>query len=1774
MSDHSDPASRSFREEALLVIRQLRAKVAQLETGAREPIAIVGLGCRVPGADGPSELWSLLRHGTDSVSEVDEARWSMEEYFDPEPATPGKMYSRWAGTISGLDQFDAPLFGVTEHEAGQMDPQQRLLLECVWEAIEDSGVFPRSLGGSSTGVFVGISSGDYQDAKMRHLGDAKELDFYSLTGMWRCLTVGRVSYTLDLWGPNEPVDTACSSSLVAIHRACQALRANECNLAIAGGVNTVIGPEVAIMVCQGLAMSKDGRCKTFDGRADGFVRSDGCVMFALKRLREAQRDGDEIWAVIRGIAVNHDGRSQGITAPNGLAQQQVVRRALADASLTPDDIDYVECHGTGTRLGDPQETGALASVFQSRGVSNPVFVGSIKSNVGHMEAAAGAAGIAKVALCLSRGELAPSIHVQQINRNIPIERMPLSVVTQRRPWPRRQGLPRRAGVSSFGISGTNAHAVIEEAPQASAHLDASERSSDWLGLSAHTHKALQALASRYVVLLKERPELHLSELANTLRSSGQRGEHRATVHFDSRAQLIDALLSLANGKARDTVSNSVVPKGEPSLGMLFPDVSTLTRASKLSLYDRDKEYRAAIDLHSSVISGRLEVPLKEVVIAGSMADRPSHARPALVAHQLGLVESWRARGVEAAATMGWGAGEYAAACAAGTLSSADALALAHESGRLIEALPKPGSMLEVLGPVEAIRTTVARRAGRISAALTGGPQNALLCGEMAEMQELQEELHRLGLRTRSVGVGAFHSPVVQPIMARFERFASSLEHRSPQIPFLSASVGAETTPNALLWRQHLIEPMRVERAASALAKQCTAVLELGPTPSLVSDTVFEPVRLPGGETVDDALVAEAGMFLHGVDLAGSASRRKRLVRYPFQRSSYRLRPESGETSLRGGHETPQPLLGYRIRSALASVQFEGRLGARRPVYLADHQVNDTVIVPGSLHVELAFEAANEIWGEQPVRMSALRLERALTFQPGEECAVQVVLTPDWVDEATCEIYSEPTSDAEPWALHARCKLHQAAPAKSELHEHPAAIRNRTTRIIDTADFYRTVRSAGMQYGPKFRVLSDVRSSPDGSEILARLELVSENAADASKHRVHPILLDASAQAMLALQPAIRIGKGEARSYWPVRVKEIRSLRPVSATGFCHVVERPSETEGLCADLTFMNADGEVCFSIEEFQLEPIPDGAVRSHIDSAQDDLSETPLDWIYQLDWSPSPHRKSQPVEPPPSDRAWLILTEEEDAAQSLLDKLDVGTSSVLGIGNTQPSELGEAILAALTTLDATDLLLMCGFGSRPAPPSPDALREEFKLSVRTLLLIAQTLVQRNLSAQRVPRLWVATQNLQPIDLSGPMSVWHGPLVGLARNITREHPELRCCMIDVAGPSDQVVELLARELRNSDSESEVALRPTGRFIPALQRASVSITETQAELRPDGAYLITGGLGGLGIELAKWMCRRGAGHIVLMGRRPADQRIEDRLAPLRASGVSLQLEQGDVTVEADVARVLASARASGRALRGIAHLAGRVQDRILTRQDWSSFMATLGPKAIGAWILHEQTKEDPLDLFLMFGSVTGIVGQPGQSNHAAACAFEDYFATYRQGLGLPALSLDYTPWREVGGAARPELLRALGTAGMSNEQGLSVIDSLLASGRPQFGVFQGSWWHLKPHESGPSLLSRWSRSQQRTPREPVAAPTKPDASHRPSIEAALTEIWTSVFGARTAITPDAEFFSLGGDSLIAMRLVSTAARKGIKFGVSDLFEHPTVRKLSEMVEKKRSASGG
>jgi acyl transferase domain-containing protein/acyl carrier protein len=1197
MTDFLDRISKLSPKRLALLALEQHEQIEAASRRAVEPIAVVGMGCRFPGgADDPAAYWQLLREGRDAIGEVPRDRWDIDALFDPDPDAPARMSVRNGGFLANVGEFDPAFFGIAPREALTMDPQQRLLLEVTWEALEHAGIAPERLAGSATGVFVGICNADHFNRLLRRGADS--IDGYLASGNAHSVASGRIAYCLGLQGPALSIDTACSSSLVALHIACRSLRSGESSLAIAAGVNVMCSPETTIALSKAHMLAPDGRCKTFDASADGFSRGEGCGVLILRRLEDALADGDRVLALIRGTAVNQDGRSGGLTVPNGPAQEAVIRMALADAGVQASDIDYVEAHGTGTSLGDPIEVRALAGALGGgRTAANALLIGSVKTNFGHLESAAGIAGIIKVVLALQHERIPPHLHFRVPNPHIAWADYPVKVEPQGAAWPRGERR-RLAGASSFGFSGTNAHVVIEEAPMALRAAKLADRPLHCLPLSARSGEALAQLAELYAEAFAAAEEGSFFDLVNTAGVGRSHLSERAAIVAGSTAEASAALHALHLGKSHPAIHRGTALPGQPpEIVFLFTGQGSQYPGMGERLYAGSPVFREVIDHCDALLGpdaqGRT---LKSILWVQGGDQAPIHetawTQPALFAVEYGLVQVWRSWGVEPAAVIGHSVGEYVAACVAGVFTLEEGLQLIAERGRLMQSRCPGGSMAALFTSPADVAAAVAPMADRVAIAAINAHDSVVISGESEAVDEILEGFARREVRGQRLFISvAAHSPLVDSALDTMEAFAARVTMRAPRVPVAWNLTGGKAlstgaAPDATYWRRHLREPVRfAEGIAGLYAQGFRTFLEVGPHPTL---SALAPRSLPeegtsfvsslrrGKDDWAEMLAGLAKLYACGaqVDWAGVnrpyGGLRRTLPSYPFERRTYWVPPTA---PARAPVQARAAMHGNALRVerlATAALVFQSTLTPATPAYLAEHVVQGAVLVAGPVFLELAQICANEAFGKASRAIEDFAIIEPLVL-PESGRTVEIHLASE--ETATFTVHSRTRDGEGPWSLHASGRFVRApgAGAQSEpASVSLAAIRDALGEGESCEARYAYLSSLGIKLSGAFGSLREAHCG--AGEALVRIELPPTAIADAVTW-AHPGLLDGAVQSVgLAVPKSADVSD----LYLLTGIAYVALHGPLPRTFWCHaklrdpMSVRPAEWK---ADVTLRGADG-------------------------------------------------------------------------------------------------------------------------------------------------------------------------------------------------------------------------------------------------------------------------------------------------------------------------------------------------------------------------------------------------------------------------------------------------------------------------------------------------------------------------------------------------------------------------------------------------------------------------
>jgi acyl transferase domain-containing protein/acyl carrier protein len=1743
----------------------------------KEPIAIIGMGCRLPGADTPEAFWQLLREGVDAIREVPPERWNIDAYYDPNPDAAGKMYTRWGGFLDHIDGFDAQFFGIAPREAISMDPQQRLLLEVAWEAVENAGLAAGALHNSRTGVFAGVGQHEYAEILATAV-NASDVDAHHVTGSLLSAIAGRVSHVLGLTGPALAVDTACSSSLVTVHLACQSLRSGECDLALAGGVGLLLLPESTVRLCQTKALSPDGRCKSFDASASGYTRGEGCGIVVLKRLSEALADHDNILALIRGSAVNHDGASSGFTVPNGLAQRAVLRSALADAEIEPARVSFVEAHGTGTPLGDPIEIHALTDVF-AKGRTQPLVVSSVKANIGHLEPAAGIAGLIKAVLALQHKELPAHLHLKTLNPHIDFGGAPVTIPAERMPW-HSAGHPRIAGVSAFGFSGTNAHVILEEA----SHSDepavprAPGRPLHLLALSGRNTPALKDLVLRYVEYLTAHPSEELADIAFTANTGRQHFSKRVAVVASSVAETREQLSAFHEGIAAPGVfANETVKAKLSRIAFLFTGQGSQFAGMGRVLYDTQPSFRNTLQRCDELLRPYLNESLLSVLYPAAAESSPigetAYTQPALFALEYALAELWRSWGIVPAAVMGHSVGEYVAACVAGVLTLEDALKLVAVRGRLMQALPAGGAMAAVLADEQRVRHEI-ERFPALSIAAVNGPDNVVISGRGRDIDAVSAQLETRGVRVQRLAVShAFHSQLMEPMLGELEQLVGEIDLREPRLELIGNLTGSVVRPEEIRkpesWRRHARETVRFSTGVETLVRNgYHTFLEIGPTPTLSTmgrACVTEPALWlaslrRGKDDWQQMLESLSMLYIHGCDIdwrgfdrdyLGDDSRGRRklaLPSYPFQRRRYWPQATSR------GRKTPpvtDPFLGQRLQSPLKDIQFATEWSEHSPAFLQDHRIYDTVVVPAAAHVALVIGALRTTFADRSYSLESLMFHEPLAFRSRENRSVQLIFTPQNESAWSFQILS---LDEESWTVHASGRiLFVDSPADDEPPaETPPHVIGDST--LGSA-YYERVSESGLQLGASFQWIE--RLSHHDDRVLGQMRLPTDDEAD--PYFLHPGLVDSWFQLAGALIPS----DGQPSVWVPIGIDRLQVYRQPHSASVCHARLNHSDVEAnatLSVNLHVVDSTGRRIADIEGLHIRRSPrDLLMRARRQSFSK--------WLYHLEWERSDHpRTNQPKSP----GAWLVLSDGGGVSDWLAEAASACGDRWIVVPNV--ATVGD-LLARPEFRPCHGVVYLPTLGGREEPIAADGLE--------TALHLVQLLAKSGLPEEG--RLWLIANGATNAKNASPrVGLASAPLWGLANVIRIEQPRLFGGTALLREPSRDDAFALFQQMRQPDGEQHVAFSGGHRYVARLVRSGSIQRKQSARFLSDGTYLITGGLGALGLRLAQWMVERNARHLVLVGRRAATNEAARVIRTLEETGARIKVIQADVSVEEDVSRVVHTISSTMPALRGIIHAAGVIDDGVLTEQTWGRFTQVMAPKVKGAWNLHKQTRGLNLDFFVLFSSIASVLGSPAQANYAAANAFLDALAHQRRTEGLPALSINWGPWADDGMAARNARTgwwQSRGVDDIDPQIALDIFDQLLQNDLVQPVVLQADWQKLLGQSAAvsvPPLLSRIiverpapTRSERRVLLQLLEQAPTEQRDH--VLIGYVRDLAARVlaFDPSEPLDTNQPLSEMGLDSLMALDLTKALSEAAdASLPATLLFNYPTIEAVARYVSEK------
>ncbi len=1722
-------------QKAFLAIENLQAKLERCQLSKTEPIAVIGMGCRFPGnADSVDHYWQMLLDGVDAVGPIPEHRWSHSSIFDPSGQKTSTTYVNEGAFIEQVDGFDAEFFAIPPREANYLDPQQRLLLELAYETLQDAGIASSRLTNTQTGVFIGIGQQDYLEL-LRESDVSDGAGVYTGTGNGFCFASGRLSYQLGLQGPSFSIDTACSSSLLAVHQACLSLRAYECDLALTGGVQLMLSPSAFIFMSDARALAADGRCKSFAAVADGYGRGEGAGMVALKRLSDARRDGDRVLAEIRGSVVDHDGRSSGLTVPNGRAQQQLLTQLLTVSNTRADELGYVEAHGTGTSLGDPVEFNALAEVLRSQSRA-PLVLGSVKTNIGHLEAAAGIAGLIKLILMIKNNKIPPSLHFDQPNPAIPWQDYPITVADKNIDWP-ETAKPRVGLVSSFGLSGTNVQALVAESNEQD--VSPPPEGHYVFKLSAKSEFALNDWILLHLKQLTETSSEQLADFCFSANISRDDYSWRiATVVKD-----IKHLQSFLNESLEQKHWHRI-DKANVAPVFLFAGQGSIQTGAGLALYQRQPIFKASLQACDDALEKHQHVKATEILYGQQsemLLEQTQHEQVALFSLQYALAKMWLSWGVKPAMLLGHSVGEYAAACIAGVFDLNEAIGMLCYRASLMQALPENGAMVAVLANQGQIEPLLQGMDAQLSIAAVNGEQQVVISGDAEVVDNFIQQAQKQGLHTRLLKVNrGFHSVQIDPVLSDFKTRLTQISFNKPQLRFISTLTGKqeiEKLTEVNYWVQHARQSVLFHQALTS-AKELGGnfFIELGARPILTalaqqsSDTAFCSLDSNKNDWhACQQVVAALSKAGYQLDWPGFyQGRRRRLMslpNYPWQRQSYwfsstptkaRISPASGI----------HPMLQQAVNTPLWSgCLYQGNISCQQLPFLLDHQVFNQVVVAGACHLSALVAIGKELFNSKPFNIENIEFIEALQLNEHDNRLLQVGLTPLVDNQYQLQVISLVQQQSTAYSEHMQARLSVDSAQVSEPLYELLTLKQHCSKTIRIQDFYQILTRQHVQLGAGFCWFNQLFKGKN--QALAQIRALTETE---KPFGIPPGLIDACFQLLGAAVP-----EQYTETYIPIAVHHMHFAAERQLTNlWCYASLDGNEDghQGLVSGkVALFNDQGQAIIELSGITLRKAEQSSMQQALMLDNN---------IYSVDWENigAPDK----IEIEPMTNHWLVV------GQTFAKKIAKTADWAQWIS------LDDFIMCDCRQVEG---VMFCLDSSQPHLDLVEQAQQTIENVVRCLQKVIacteQTSLQLSVISQQ-SRLVIKQDSIDPtIEL----------IAGLLRSFNHEHLFSHCQWLDVE-QADISVSKIIQILKVNSTETELCLRSGDLFSPRLQATKLLTQQSQSSLK--GAYLLTGGSGALALKTAYWLAEKGINKLILVSRKGLSEAHQQQIVALKKQGIEAHEVTADITDATQVEKVF---KQYGHELRGIIHAAGVLNDNTIANIDQQQLQQVLKPKVLGLWNLHQFSKNLALDNFIAYSSVAALLGSPGQGSYAAANSFMDALMHWRHRQGLPGLSINWGPWAGQGMAAiqQDSQLALSGITKLTATQALFFLD--LACAKPQnqsfqqLGFFNADWQQFKFNRSSLTKSLQANR-QSEQPLLSERLSELPIKQRRRFLHNYLIDQIASVLGLTDSgrLATDIGFSEMGMDSIMMLDL-KNRLQKAVNMQLPSTlaYKYPTVDEL-------------
>ncbi|MFA1820379.1 SDR family NAD(P)-dependent oxidoreductase [Virgibacillus oceani] len=1658
---------------------------ANQQTNTKDTVGIVGMSCRFPsGANNPEQYWDNLMENRDGISTIPESRWDINEYYSENKKEPGKMYTKKGGFLNvPVDEFDAPFFNISPKEAQSLDPQQRLLLELTWEAFESAGMDINEYKGSNTGVYVGMAGEEYSLAHYKS-GDVNKIDAYSLTGTTFSTACGRISYTFGFEGPSMSVDTACSSSLTALHIASKALQNHEVDIAVVAGVNLMISPAVHVCFSKIEAISVDGHSKSFDDAADGYSRSEGGGVLILKRTEEAKADKDPILGVVSGTAVNQDGKSNGLTAPNGASQEKLMNKALKEAGLSEQDIGYIEMHGTGTKLGDPIEVNAVINSYGNlRSNEKPLKIGSVKSNIGHLEAAAGIASIIKVLLSFKHAALPANLNYNTPNSFIDWEKSAIKVVNENMKW---KDPVKRAGINGFGFGGSNAHIILTEPDNKAEEKTEAQTDTDpayILKLTGKTGNAVKSNGVNSLDFIKNNQQTSLANITYTNNSYKSDFSKRAVITGDSRNDLMQNLDAYINNRHSESVIETADEIGLPKLVFLYTGQGSQYIGMGKELYTKFKVFRDAFNECSELFLPYLKESLSELIYSGSFDDNyianTFFAQPLIFSIEYALDQLWESLNIRPDIVIGHSIGEYAAAVRTGIMTLDNAVKLLAKRSSLMSSMPG-GSMTSIFAEKEVAEELIKGYETQVSIAVINAKSNIVVSGEKEAIESITAKAKQRKVEAKPLHVShAFHSQMMLPIVDEFRDTAASVAFKESQVEFISTKLGRTVKEKEILdadyWSDHITDTVNFHQGMECLKeKENIICLEIGAAKvlSLLAKMALgdESLILSSMDRKTNNLkqlyTSVGELYCQGFpvkwrNLYDDNRSKVELPTYAYDKKSYWLKPNH---QMEKNVISSGSILGQKIVTPLLKDTFiyQNTFNSNYPYFMKEHIIFDYAIAPAAAHLSMLFSKAKDFRGDQPLSMENIEFHKPLITGKDDQRTVQYVFENTEPDAIDFNVMS--TEEAETmkgnWSEHCKGTLKEL---KNKTNE------DKTAAIADLENMYPENQAAytvydvmekfGFNLGSGFTRISKVWNNDHCG--VCRIDPWDDSPVD-EKYEIYPGTVDSILQSLFAVSELSVKMNADTENYnfmtaIPISIGKVIYYYREAKSLWCHVEAENSQKDGILGNLEVYNEKGEIVLELKNFLAITTDRTAILKDFDIGVSNL-------LYDVQWEESKGKESVHVS---EDKKlhYIILSGNKLLADAMYDRLGVqGYDSTIisaeELSNLNSKEEMKHLLKMLINKDAGKTYKLLYI-----PPNnigdvdsttEKSLIQSVEKSNSDVLHIIQAMSE--MQAADVLQLWIITQNALGLSEEN-IDIMQSMLWGFAKVIRLEYPALWGGIVDYcADHEDQNMDSLIAELMDTGNEQVVLLENKRRLVPRLETYEMDKNKEAIAVHPDASYVISGGTGGIGLAYAAFLINNGAKHLVLLSRNGPNEEASKKIEQWKKENANVIVKNVDISKTFEVDDLT---EASLPPIKGVIHAAGALSDKMIADQDWESFEKVFSGKTLGAINLHKAFSEYPLDFFMMMSSITSEIGNIGQSNYAAANYFLNTLAHYRKSMGLPGLSICWGPWADIGMAAKDQenlgRVAERGIYALPAERCEKLIEKLLSVDAPSVVAADMDW---------------------------------------------------------------------------------------------------------------------